>query len=59
MLAFDAAAARVHAELPFLRGSSDRLIAAHALSLGLILVTNNERDFKDLSALKVENWAPA
>jgi len=35
----------------------DRLIAAHAASLSLILVTNNEGDFKDYPNLKVENWA--
>ncbi len=34
----------------------DRLIAAHAASLGLTLVTNNEADFRDYPSLKVENW---
>jgi tRNA(fMet)-specific endonuclease VapC len=34
----------------------DRLIAAHALSLGLILVTNNENDFRDYRDLRIENW---
>ena len=34
----------------------DRLIAAHALSLGLTLVTDNERDFADVPELTVENW---
>lgn len=34
----------------------DRLIAAHALSVGATLVTNNEADFKDYPGLKVENW---
>lgn len=34
----------------------DRLIAAHALSLGATLVTNNERDFRDIPGLAVENW---
>ncbi len=38
------------------RDALDRLIAAHALSLVLILVTNNEADFKDYPGLKVENW---
>jgi len=38
------------------RDALDRLIAAHALSLGVILVTNNEADFKDYSGLIVENW---
>jgi tRNA(fMet)-specific endonuclease VapC len=38
------------------RDTMDQLIAAHALSLGLTLVTNNEVDFKDYPGLKVENW---
>ena len=53
---FDTAAARQYAELPFRRGSFDRLIAAHALALDLTLVTNNERDFADIPNLRVENW---
>ena len=39
------------------RDTMDRLIAAHALSVGITLVTNNEADFKDYPGLKVENWA--
>lgn len=39
------------------RDAMDRLIAAHALSANLILVTHNEADFKDYSGLVVENWA--
>jgi tRNA(fMet)-specific endonuclease VapC len=35
----------------------DMLIAAHALSLGLTLVTNNEREFERIPGLRVENWA--
>ncbi len=38
-------------------GSLDLLIAAHAVSRNLILVTNNEREFKRVPGLKVENWA--
>ena len=57
VLPFDAAAARVYSKLPFRRGRFDRLIAAHALSLDLVLVTNNERDFDDVPGLRVENWA--
>jgi len=38
------------------RNAMDRLIAAHALSAGLTLVTNNEADFKDYPGLTVENW---
>ncbi len=41
------------------RGAYDRLIAAHALSLGLILVTNDLRDFRDIPGLRAENWASA
>lgn len=39
------------------RDAMDRLIAAHAVSTGVTLVTNNEADFKDYPGLKVENWA--
>lgn len=39
------------------RDALDRLIAAHATSLGLTLVTNNEADFRDYPGLIVENWA--
>ncbi len=38
-------------------GSLDTLIAAHALSLESILVTNNEREFDRVPELKIENWA--
>lgn len=55
-LPFDVAAAQQYARLPFRRGSFDRLIAAHTLALGLILVTNNERDFADIPGLQIENW---
>lgn len=37
-------------------GGNDLLIAAHALSLGLTLVTANSREFSRISHLKVENW---
>lgn len=56
LLPFDEAAARTYATLPFKRGSYDRLIAAHALSLDLTLVTNNEDDFADIPGLRTENW---
>jgi tRNA(fMet)-specific endonuclease VapC len=56
-LDFDMTAARAYATLPFKRASYDRLIAAHALALGLILVTDNEADFADVPGLKTENWA--
>jgi tRNA(fMet)-specific endonuclease VapC len=38
------------------RNALDRLIAAHALSLQLTLVTNNEQDFLGYPHLRVENW---
>ena len=38
-------------------GSMDMLIAAHALSRGLTLVTNNEREFRRAPGLRVANWA--
>lgn len=56
LLSFDENAARAYSTLPFRRGRFDRLIAAHALSQGLIVVTNNESDFTDIQGLKVENW---
>ena len=37
-------------------GSLDTLIAAHALSLGVTLVTNNVREFSRVPELKLENW---
>lgn len=55
-LPFDIRAAQKYAQLPFRRGSFDRLIAAHALSLDLTIVTNNERDFADIPGLRIENW---
>ena len=56
VLPFDQAASTAYASLPFVRGSYDRLIAAHALSLGLTVVTANTQDFADIPGLKVENW---
>jgi tRNA(fMet)-specific endonuclease VapC len=37
-------------------GSNDLWIAAHAISANLILVTNNEREFRRVPGLKIENW---
>ena len=37
-------------------GPNDMLIAAHALSLGLVLVSDNVREFKRVRGLKLENW---
>lgn len=53
---FDTAAAQAYATLPFRRASYDRLIAAHALSLGLTVITANLADFADVPGLKAEDW---
>lgn len=37
-------------------GPLDMLIAAHALSENLVLVTNNEKEFNRIETLKVDNW---
>lgn len=61
VVSFDEAAARAYGDilavLGWVRGRDfDRMIAAHAISLGATLVTNNERDFRDIPGLAVENW---
>jgi len=38
------------------RNSLDRLIASHALTHSLVLVTNNESDFRSYPGLTLENW---
>jgi tRNA(fMet)-specific endonuclease VapC len=62
-LDFDLAAARIYGRLrssleaqgePI--GPYDLMIAAHALSQGLALATDNEREFQRVSGLTVENW---
>ena len=37
-------------------GAMDMLIAAHSVSLGIPLVTNNPREFLRIPALKIINW---
>ena len=37
-------------------GPMDLLIAAQAVSLGVRLVTNNEKEFKHVPGLTVDNW---
>ncbi len=58
--AFDSQAAATYAllmrKIDVRRGSFDRLIAAHALALGLTLVTGNVKHFADVPGLMVENW---
>jgi tRNA(fMet)-specific endonuclease VapC len=38
-------------------GNNDLWIAAHAVAASLTLVTNNEREFRRVRGLKVQNWA--
>jgi len=40
-------------------GAYDALIAGCALARGLVLVTSNEREFRRVSGLRVENWRRA
>jgi tRNA(fMet)-specific endonuclease VapC len=54
-------AAMVRAELERLgrpSGQMDYLIAGHARSLGLTLVTGNTRHFEPVGGIRVENWIP-
>lgn len=37
-------------------GPLDTLIAAHAIALGIVLVTNNTREFRRVKGLTVEDW---
>jgi len=63
ILAFDEYASKYYGDIRFqleqkgkIIGPLDLLIAAHALSKRLILVTNNDKEFKRIEGLKVENW---
>lgn len=58
---FDARAARTYGPLRAAhrernKDALDKLIASHAMSLGVTLVTNNEADFREFAGLTVENW---
>lgn len=58
---FDVAAARAYgpvreATRERKKDHLDKLIAAHALALDIVLVTNNEREFAAYPGLKLENW---
>ncbi len=37
--------------------NNDLWIAAHAKAAGLLLVTNNEREFRRIEGLEIQNWA--
>jgi len=63
ILAYDEMAAKAYGDIRFQLGKKgqpigplDVLIAAHALSKNLILVTNNDKEFKRIKNLQVENW---
>jgi len=54
--------AKIRADLKTLGtmiGANDLFIAAHARSLGLMLVTNNTREFGRVHDLAIENWTLA
>ena len=38
-------------------GNSDLWIASHAISAGITLVSNNEKEFRRVRGLKLQNWA--
>ena len=66
VIAFDAPADRAYATLRAslerrgnVIGSNDMLIAAHALAESATLVTGNEREFRRVDGLGVENWLDA
>ena len=63
VVAFDAQAARRAADIRAYQqkkgrssGAIDQLIAGHALSLNLTLVTGNTKHFDDIPGLVIDNW---
>jgi tRNA(fMet)-specific endonuclease VapC len=63
IISFDEEAARIYGDIranlekegkPI--GAMDMLIAAHAISLGIPLVTNNTREFSRIPALNIIDW---
>jgi tRNA(fMet)-specific endonuclease VapC len=63
ILTYDQTAARVYGDIRFQLekrgrpiGPLDLLIAAHAISQNLVLITNNDKEFKRIKKLKIENW---
>ena len=66
MLSYDAGAAvhtgQIRAKLAAAGspiGPNDQMIAGHARSLGLIVVTNNVKEFERVEGLRVDNWVTA
>lgn len=58
---FDRSAARAYGPVRWAkrlrrRDALHKLIAAHALALGVTLVTNNPADFQPYADLRIENW---
>lgn len=61
VLPFDAAAAVAYGPIREAtrerkKDHLDKLIAAHAVALDIVLVTNNEKDFTSYPGVKIENW---
>ena len=61
VLPFDAPAAEAYGQIiarcGWVKGRDyDRMIAAHALASGSVLVTDNIADFRDIPQLSLENW---
>ena len=66
VLPFDTKAAQVYGKIRTdlqkagrIIGPLDMLIAAHAISDNLTLVTNNTKEFIRIKDIKVENWVPS
>jgi tRNA(fMet)-specific endonuclease VapC len=64
VLPFDSAAATAYGPIREAtrerkKDQLDKLIAAHAISVNVVLVTNNERDFATYPGVKIENWLNA
>jgi tRNA(fMet)-specific endonuclease VapC len=63
ILTYDQTAASVYGDIRFQLekrgrpiGPLDLLIAAHAISQNLVLITNNDKEFRQIKKLKIENW---
>ncbi|MBU9426455.1 type II toxin-antitoxin system VapC family toxin [Burkholderia gladioli] len=61
VIPFDAAAAMAYgpvreATRERKKDALDKLIAAHAIALDVVLVTNNERDFAAYPGVRIDNW---